>query len=75
MRLRTWRRQQRGGYVVSWGNAEMYLFYKVFRMIPMRVTGVRGRLTFASAHTALEWRLGKEARRIHWCLRVVERDC
>ena len=71
---RSWWRQQRGSCVVSWGNAEMYLFYKVFRKIPMRVTGVRSRVSFASARTALEWRLGKEARRVHWCLHVLEKD-
>ena len=48
------------------GQCEMYLFYKVFRKIPMRVTGVRSRVSFASARTALEWRLGKEARRVPW---------
>ena len=52
--------------MVSWGNAEMYLFYKVFRKISMRVTGVRSRVSFASARTALELRLGKEARRVPW---------
>ena len=74
MRLRSWRRQQRVSCVVPWGNAKRYLFDKVFRKIPMRVTGVRSRVSFASARTALEWRLGKEARRVPWCLHVLEKD-
>ena len=74
VRLRSWRRQQRGSCVVSWGNAKRYLFYKVFRKISMRVTGTRSRVSFASARTALELRLGKEARRVHGSLHALEKD-
>ena len=46
------------------GQCEMYLFYKVSRKIPMRVTGVRSRASFANPRTTLELRFGKEARRV-----------
>ena len=45
-----------------------------FRKISMRMTGVRGRVTFASPRTALQLRLGKEARRVDWGLHVPEKD-
>ena len=48
------------------GQCEMYLFYKVFRKIPMRVIGIRSRVPFANARTTLRLRFGKEARRVPW---------
>ena len=56
------------------GQCKRVFVLYVFRKISMRVTGVRSRVSFASARTALELRLGKEARRVHGCLHVLEKD-